>query len=455
MATTTYFGVAVFRQTAGAFLTSLIETGKVKSAAELMESIKRQGWLITRAGESYVTVCHPEGGRFRFRYMFGAALVDGDCADSGDGPGAAVVYALIAEGCTERACYIGSTSDFYNRMCQHAQLARQRVFSKQRESSDFLAWAAERNLSVRAMELERLNGRAMLLVREAAWTRAAAAGGWQLPGVSRWGAKTKRMPACPADLHATYFSVPQFGANDTAAARLLHDIVGGLDGEPKSRRITQDKSVCDHFAIQLLVNPLKKLPFYVGIVRLDEQRLEPGSGSEVFDCGAITDMIHAQGLAVQEVIVERAKGRQSVKQAKSFWIETLSRAGTALLNSGQPVAIRLDALARHGAAADGRGGRVAALSSKAAQNVQGAYPALPARHGEKWEKLEVAQLRAAYMSGVDIQQLADDLQRKITGIAAKLAHLAKDDHLVAQRLQSDGIIDEQNALLYLHTERRP
>ena len=59
------------------------------------------------------------------------------------------------------------------------------------------------------------------------------------------------------------------------------------------------------------------------------------------------------------------------------------------------------------------------------------------------------------MSGVDIQQLADDLQRKITGIAAKLAHLAKDDHLVAQRLQSDGIIDEQNALLYLHTERRP
>ena len=427
-----------FRVTALAYLTELVESGQVTSQAELIELIKAQGWLITRSGTSYVTVAHPSGGRFRFRYVFG------------DEESETVVYALIAIGKTQRACYVGSTSDFYNRMCQHAKLEGKKRFTYQHTSTEFFHWAASDGAEVQALELERLAGRAMLIPREAAWTKAAQHAGWHLPGVERWGAKSRNNVVCAPGMQHLHDGPPDFATLDFAAARLLRDIVDGDNASSSALYEKEPDTEDTGFGVQLLVNPVNHRPYYVGLVRLDEDRMEPGSGPEVVACAAIAEAIHALGLYVQHVLLERVAGRQAVKQAKSFWIETLVRAGAALVNNERLDVQRNSALLLHQKAC----AKIVkvVITPIAATDVEACVDdggELPNRHGERWMPEEASDVEVMYLAGSNVTELAKKYQRKVTAIAAKLASLAKSNAPLSKRLRDDGLIDEMGKPTFL------
>lgn len=421
-----------FRHTAHAYLTELVESGQVTSQTELIAFIKAQGWQITRAGASYVTVAHPTGGRFRFRFVFG------------DEEGDTVVYALIAMGAAARACYIGSTSDFYNRMCQHAKLAGKKRFAVQRASTEFFSWAARHGVEVKALELQRLKGRAMLIAREAAWTTVAQHAGWLLPGVERWGAKTRSMVVCAPGMQHLHGALPDFADVDFSAARLLREIVDAGERPGLAERPDRDSR---DFGVQLLVNPGNQRPFYVGLVRFDEERMEPGNGAEVFACTLIVDAIQAAGLHPQQVLLERVSGRDAVKHARSFWIETLVRAGGHLVNSDRTDKHRQAALKAHLAALASAFKPVERLALVAHHDQQ--QELLPSRHGERWSREEANSAKANYLAGSDITELSKKLQRKDTAIVAKLAHMAQSDLVLARRLMQGGVIDETGKPGYL------
>lgn len=424
-----------FRSTAHAYLTEQVESGKVTSQTELIGVIKAQGWLINRAGSSYVTVGHPVCGRFRFRYVFG------------DEEGETVVYALIASAKGRHACYIGSTGDFYNRMCQHAKLVGKKRFTVQRASTEFFSWAALHGSEIRALELERLKGRGLLIAREAAWTHAAQRAGWLLPGVERWGAKIRSAVVCVPEMQHLRETLPDFATVDFSVARPLCEIAN-VGVTPRAAETTgEDRHA---FGIQLLINPGNRRPFYVGLLRFDEGRMEPGSGAEVFACAMIVDAIQTSGLQPQEVLLEKVAGRQAVKQTKSFWIETLVRAGADLINSDRSDSQRKTALEVHLAA-------LAPIVKPTTKQISVPDPLsqneeekpLPVRHGERWSPDEEDNARKSYLAGDDISMLSQKLQRKVTAVVAKLANLAQSDAALSQQLLQQGVIDQNGKPSYL------
>lgn len=175
-----YFGV----------LDELIRTGVIRNREVLESTILGLGWSIIRRGDDYFTIKTPEC-RFRFRFEFGDASVE------------CWIYALIAVISTgEKACYIGCTTGFNERMEQHFAVS-QRKLTKGKTSREFFAWARAKQSKVFVLVLEKVMGRSRMYAQERKWTDVARTSGWSMPGEERWASKAARPIASScSDKHA-------------------------------------------------------------------------------------------------------------------------------------------------------------------------------------------------------------------------------------------------------------
>jgi predicted GIY-YIG superfamily endonuclease len=164
-----------------------VRSGATRNRSELEAAITAQGWGITRWGDDYVTFKVSKKRKVRFRFDFGDATVEG------------WVYALVAiADPSVRACYIGCTTNFQDRMEQHLIVAS-RKRRLRNTSAELFGLAATHRIGVRVVVLERVMGRARIYAQERAWTDAAKASGWELPGGQRWASKASRPIACRKD----------------------------------------------------------------------------------------------------------------------------------------------------------------------------------------------------------------------------------------------------------------
>lgn len=159
-----------------------VANGNVKNQQDLLLFVQKKGWDVLRTGEDFITIKVSGGRRFRFRYQMDDVAYVG------------WVYALIATDADERACYIGSTGDLIRRMDEHRAMAT-RFRRSGRTSAEFFYWANQRHATVKVVILEEVRGRSALSLSETTWTETARLAGWILPGVQRWGAKSRRVVA--------------------------------------------------------------------------------------------------------------------------------------------------------------------------------------------------------------------------------------------------------------------
>lgn len=329
----------------------------------------------------------------------------------------------------------------------------QAPFVFQGTSTELFRWAVQREVDVHVMVLERMRDRGDLLLREAAWTQAAIEAQWLLPGVERWGAKSKKTKTSPKN-RVSMTATPDFNMVNFSHLKLLSDVVAGRQVQDfrlnsAAMRDTANKmeqSTHEKHSIQLLVNPANNQPFYVGITRPKDGLLEPGDGDEVAWRADIFAAVHRAKSSVQVVEIERVEGMANAKNAKLFWIEMLARSNTKLINNERPKHACSAAHHFHASACGLLGGDHASSLDKSINPLSDnigemkVSPSLPLRHGEKWSTEEASSVQTMYERGVHIHTIAIERDRKATSILARLAKLAKSDSQLATRLRAASLL---------------
>jgi hypothetical protein len=466
-------------------LRSLIESGHIASKEQLLEEVRRQGWNISLIGDDFISIRISGGRAFRFRF----------CLDGAQEVG--WVYALIATDADQRACYIGSTKDFQRRMAEHVRVQQLAHLFLLGGSTEFFRWAAQRNLTVRSLLLEKVFGPSNLAYRESCWTAAAQYEGWTLPGVERWGRKNNREIARPSESEYVPYQETYLQAFDLSKAKTLRHHVLGRDDAVKDhpdpaesaqahlpanselQMDNSDASQFDRYTIYLLVNPLNRRPFFVGLTNGQE------SGIVVFDRAPadiarnqIMRAIYESDKQIQAVEVDHAPDQSRATTLRTFWIELMLRSGADIVNAeaghnmrNRAVQVHLAACGKslhemplpfaastgpiqvsteNGEAAPKARTRRRRKSrkepdSEAATKAQN----LPARHGERWHTNEQETVAQRYLQGHTPKDIASDQQRKESSILAKLAQMAAKDKRIRHRLVADGLTDASGQLFIL------
>ncbi|GCB04433.1 hypothetical protein PSUB009319_20640 [Ralstonia sp. SET104] len=160
----------------------LINAGSVATMAQLRSFVTERGLIVTKHSEDSVTVVMRGHRRFRLfpanHYKAGRAGVLTDSGIVFD----FWIYALVAQGSVEAACYIGQTRSVARRMREHWTRR-----TGERCSGPLLHWATERGLTVHVVLLQALSVIQSEADRaEAEWLACATAAGYDVPGVEIW-----------------------------------------------------------------------------------------------------------------------------------------------------------------------------------------------------------------------------------------------------------------------------
>ncbi|WP_027776603.1 GIY-YIG nuclease family protein [Paraburkholderia caledonica] len=110
----------------------------------------------------------------------------------------------------------------------------------------------------------------------------------------------------------------------------------------------------DHFkTVYLLVNPLNRIPFYIGITNDPASRLAKHHSSYTnLERRAILTAIANAGESVQLVEIDYRQNAEEGEAAELKWIDSFLRRGFLLVNREAPAAVREEAVRVHVSACD-------------------------------------------------------------------------------------------------------
>jgi hypothetical protein len=116
--------------------------------------------------------------------------------------------------------------------------------------------------------------------------------------------------------------------------------------------------------VYLLVNPLNRKPFYVGVTNDPVSRLAKHHSSYTnLERRAILTAIANAGESVQLVEIDYRQNAEEGEAAELKWIDSFLRRGFLLVNREAPVAVREEAVRVHVSACDRRVQNVSSIAS--------------------------------------------------------------------------------------------
>lgn len=204
-------------------------------------------------------------------------------------------------------------------------------------------------------------------------------------------------------------------------------------------------------SIYMLVNPANGKPFYVGVApTVPGHAIEAAATPDSAERAEILRAIGATGRQPLTVCLQDGIAQSRASGARIYWIETLLRSGTGLVNCEASAQTRQRTADIHLAACQ-RAFRAHGRPPGSAEHEHGpgapARPAVataadgarPARHGKAWDDGEVRQLVHGYLSGDRIDDLALALQRTRGSLVGRLRRVAESNAAVLERLLADGL----------------
>lgn len=189
-------------------LQSKLDSGEIRSFAELKEYVQSHGWTVARNSETYISV-DIAGQRARFHFSFTnesyfsgrqerkakkeaertKARNEKDAARMARQADGYWIYALLACSNNGKAVYIGQTTNYIKRFGSH--LARNK---HGRGSTGLFEWADSQGVTVKTVLLDfvqkGLDGEhqsSLATTTEGLWLQRALAAGYIAPLIEHWG----------------------------------------------------------------------------------------------------------------------------------------------------------------------------------------------------------------------------------------------------------------------------
>lgn len=176
--------------------------------------------------------------------------------------------------------------------------------------------------------------------------------------------------------------------------------------------------------VYLLVNPVNKMPFYVGISNDPCQRLcEHKSKFVNPHKREVIKAIEASGLEVGMVVVDFKKSREEALDAESKWISKYRKLGGLITNHGSDDSV--SAAKYHLSAIQTRSLSLSVTTSSRTSN-----------HGKSWSVSEKAQIARSYLAGEEVSEIAKIHGRSRGAVLYQLMSMAGSDDALRAKLDT-------------------